>query len=233
MTSPASAPFEPPWKLTGESIVAWTRVPRAARRRLGSALPRGVRMLPGFPAAVVGVAYQDSPVGPYHEFSIGVVARIGLRPGLCVVTQVVDLAAARMVYREHWGLPTELGRFLWSRDGDERSMRWEERGVVLRGKPVALRVPLVVPMRSVQRRSDGPVVLPRRLWGLMRVARATIEVADPLNEQEADLSWTVGDHPGAMFSAMRVVAGRARHPIGAMSTLRAPAISGGAAEPAL
>lgn len=227
------APFDPPWRMRGESILAWARLPRDVRRDLAASLPRGVRMLPALPAAVIAVAYQDSPVGPFHEFAIGVVARIGLRPGLSVVLQVVDAPEARKVFRQHWGLPTELGTFLWSRDGDERTMRWEERGIVLRGTPIGLRVPMAVPMRSVQRRSDGPVVLPRRLGCLMRLARTTLDVAAPLNDQEVDLSWLHGPHPGAMLNHMRMVAGLARHPTGALSSLRAPAVPGTSAEPAL
>lgn len=190
-------------------------------------------MLPALPAAVIAVAYQDSPVGPFHEFAVGVLARIGLRPGLSVVLQVVDAPEARKAFRQHWGLPTELGTFLWSRDGEERTMRWEERGIVLRGTPVGFRIPMALPMRSVQRRSDGPVVLPRRLGCLMRLARTTVDVAPPLNDQEVDLAWLNGPHPGAMLNHMRMVAGLARHPAGALSSLRAPAVAGTSAEPAL
>ena len=225
--------FEPPWRMRGETILAWARMKRTTRRSLSRSLPQGVRMLPGLPAVVVGVAYQDSPVGPYHELAIGVFGRIGLRPGLSAVLQVVDAPEARKVYRQHWGLPTDLGTFLWSRDDDERTMRWEERGVVLRGVPVGFRIPMGVPMRSVQRRSDGPVVLPRRLWCLMRLARTTVEVAEPLNEQEIDLDWLAGPHPGAMLNHMRIVAGLARHPTGALSSLRAPLVPRTSAEPAL
>jgi hypothetical protein len=231
--SMSAGSFDPPWRMRGESILAWARMRKSDRRQLVSMLPRGVKVLPLLPAAVVGVAYQDSPVGPYHEFAIGVFGRIGLRPGLCVVLQVVDAPEARKVYRQEWGLPTDLGTFLWSRDGDERSMRWEERGIMLRGEPVGFRIPIGLPMRSVQRRSDGPVVLPRRLWCLMRLSRATIEVAEPLSEQEVELGWLAGRHPGALLNHMRMVAGLARHPTGALSSLRAPSTARPSAEPAL
>ncbi|HEX7167482.1 MAG TPA: acetoacetate decarboxylase family protein [Acidimicrobiales bacterium] len=219
----------PPWRLVGEAILAFARVPRGERRRLTRLLPGGVRPLPLLPAVVVGVAYQDSPVGPYHELSIGLPGRIGLRPGMCVVLQVVDSPEARMAYRRLWGLPTDLGRFLWSRDGDERSMRWEERGVVVRGAPFGVRFPIGLPLRSLQRRADGPVVLPRRLWSLARGARVTIEVADPLSTHEADIGWLAGSHPGGVLSSMRVVASMARHPAGMLSSLRAPHPVAGAA----
>ena len=219
--------------MLGEAILAWVRVDRKARQSLSQSLPAGVKMLPLAPAAVIGVAYQDSPVGAYHELAIGVVARIGLRPGLAVVLQVVDAPQARMVYRQHWGLPTDLGTFLWSRDGDERTMRWEERGVVLRGSPVGMRLPIALPMRSVQRRADGPIVLPRRMWGLLRFAKSTIEVAEALSTAEAELAWLAGPHPGALLSGMRIAAGIARHPAGALSTLRAPLVPAPGAEPAL
>ena len=214
-------------------MVGVVRVKRSTRRQFAGLVPAGVRPLPASPVLVVGAAYQDSPIGPYNELAVGVVGRIGLRPGLTVLHQVVDAPEARVVYRQHWGLPTQLGTFLWSRDGDERSMRWEERGLVVRSTPVGMRLPVALPLRAVQRRTDGPVVLPRRMYALMRYARIGIEVADPLNAQETDLSWLAGAHRGVMINGMRIVAGRARHPIGALSSLRAPLVPGRAAEPAL
>ena len=74
----------------------------------------------------------------------------------------------------------------------------------------------------MQRRSDGPVVLPRRLWALARAAKVTIDVADPLSVREADVGWLAGSHRGLVLSAARVVASMARHPAGMLSSLRAP-----------
>lgn len=230
-TSP-SPPAEPPWRMRGESVAAFVRPPAATRRELAASLPSGVRMLPAAPAVLVGVAYQDSPVGPFHELSLGVVGRIGPRLGLCVMLQVVDSADARRVYREHWGLPTVQGTFLWSHDAAERSVRWEERGVVVRTTPRGPRLPMGVPTRSVQRRADGPVVLPRRMWCLVQAARSSVEVAEAMSSEEVDLTWLEGAHAGVMISHLRTVASVARHPTGLFSTLRAPA-AGAAAEPAM
>lgn len=216
---------EPPWRLLGEAVVCWLRVPADERRRLRASLPPGVRALPLMPAVVIGAAYQDSPVGEFHELSVAIVGRIGLRPGMHVVRQVVDSAEARRVFRSRWGLPTDLGTFLWSRDGDGRAIRWNERGVIVRAERGRLRIPMVVLLRSVQRRSDGPVVLPRRLAALARTARVTVEVAQPLSDQEIDVSWLAGRHFGVVLHGMRVVASEARQPAGALSSLRAPTLA--------
>lgn len=216
---------EAPWRLLGEAIVCSARVPRSVRRSLRSSLPAGVRLLPGLPAVVIGAAYQTSPVGEFHELTIALPGRIGLRPGLHAVIQVVDSADARRAFRSLWGLPTDLGTFLWSRDGDERAVRWQERGVVARASSTRLRLPVVAVLRSVQRRHDGPVVLPRRMFALARPARVTIEVAEPMSGQEVDLAWLEGRHPGVVLHGMRMVAGAARHPAGALSSLRAPSLA--------
>ena len=91
-------PPSAPWKLVGECVLAW--VPSSAVRPWRTLLPEGVRSLPG-PAALVGVSYQDSPVGPYLELSLALPARLGLRPGLSVVFQVVSAPPARVAYRSN------------------------------------------------------------------------------------------------------------------------------------
>jgi hypothetical protein len=203
-------------------------------------LPQGVRALPG-PAALVAVAYTDSPIGAYVELSLGVPARIGLRPGLCVVFQVVSVPVARFAYRSNWGLPANLGVMTWSDDGPERVVRCEEPGIELRGTPVGPALPAIVPVRSVQRRSDGPVVLPRRFVALARWARTTVAVAEnaslprlgpaglapsgPGSLPAFDLTTIAGDHAGVVLAGARVVARPARHPAGLWSSLRAPLIA--------
>lgn len=174
--------------------------------------------MPG-PAALAAVRYTDSPVGPYLELSLGVPARLGLRPGLCVVLQVVSEPNARLGYRQNWGLPASTGRLSWFADGDQRVLRCEEPGIELRGIPVGPAVPAIVPVRSVQRRADGPVVLPRSFLALTRLARVVVSVDDG-----ADGPWAAvaGPHPGAVMAGVRIVARPARHPTGFLSSLRAP-----------
>lgn len=218
---------EPPWLLRGEGILAWVRVPGGA----GPSLPSGLISVPG-PAAVAAMSYDDSPVGPYRELSVAVPARLGLRPGLCTVAMVVTSAEARLECWRSWGLPAELGALRWSVDGDDREMSWEERGLVLRGQPWGPRLATVVPLRWVQWRPGGPVVLPRRLRARMRAARCTVDVSG-----DDVLAWLEGCHHGVALQGARIVAGVARRPAGLLSSVpwrervrsRAPEPAGGTA----
>ena len=198
--------------MRGEILLAWARWPDGRADRL----PEGIAPLPG-PVTVAAVRYSDSPVGPYLELSVGEPARIGLRPGLCVTSSVVSDPAAKVGWRLNWGMPAGLGRLSWSSDGDERELVWEDRGVVVRARPVGPPIPVLVPMRSVQRRGDGPVLVPRRLAGLMRFARVSVKA--PGDDALAPLA---GDHRGAIVSAARLRLRPARRPSGLLSSLRAP-----------
>ena len=210
-----------------------------------SLLPEGVRLLPG-PAAVVAMSYASSPVGPFCELSIAVPARLGLRPGLCVVWQLVSSADARLAHRSSWGTPASLGSsMVWEVDGPVRALRCASLGVTVRGEPFGPSFPAVVPVRSVQRRADGPVVVPRRLAGLVRLARCDVsfsgdsaggdsagggavesvagEAAVSVDGETAALwSALAGSHRGAVMAGLRVLARPARHPAGLWSSLRAP-----------
>lgn len=219
-------PPSAPWRLVGECVLAWVRAPRELR----ALLPAGVGVLPGR-AALVGVSYQDSPVGPYLELSLALPARLGLRPGLCVVFQVVSLPAARTAYRSNWGLPATVGPLSWWADGHERVLRCDEPGIEVRGHPVGPAFPALVPVRSVQRRADGPVVLPRRFLSLVRLARTTVTVADDADGHAGiGFHGLAGTHPGTVLAGARILARPARHPFGLWSSLRAPLV---APEPAL
>ena len=218
------------WRLIGESVVCFVRVPRGA----ALALPAGVRRVPLLPAVVVGVRYESSPVGRYCELSVAVVARVGLRVGLCVVNSVVSSVEARSVYRSEWGLPTELGTLVWSggSGGGGSALAWEERGFVLRssGGGGRWRVPVALPARSLQRLPDGRrVVVPRRLWGFLRLSRVDVSVSASAAESAVPLAWLAGSHRGAVFSGLRVVASPARVPGGLLSSLRVRAAEPGLA----
>jgi hypothetical protein len=202
---------DPPWLLRGECILAWV-----AQGRRRQALPPGLVALPGR-AALVGVHYDDSPFGPYDELSLAVPARLGLRPGLCVVAMAVTSPDARRACRTNLGLPAELGSLRWSAHGVDRSMAWDERGVLLRGVPWGPSVPAMVPVRSVQRGSDGPVIVPRRFSARMRLAACHAEV--PADDA---LAWVTGRHPGAVMAGMRIAAHPARRPAGLLSSIARP-----------
>lgn len=213
--------------MVGECVLGWVRgVPSG----VGALLPRGIRRLPG-PAAVVAVSYASSPVGPFLELSVALPARLGLRPGLCVVFQLVSVADARLAYRSNWGTPASAlapGSMAWVAEGAGRELRCASLGLVVRGEPVGVSFPAVVPVRSVQRRADGPVVVPRRFVALVRLARTTIEwspsggSAGHGDDVDSLLSSLVGSHPGAVMSGVRILARPARHPAGLWSSLRAP-----------
>lgn len=200
-----------PWVLSGESIVGLARCPHT----LGP-MPPGVRRVPG-PVLIVAARYSGSPVGPYIELAIGEPARLGARLGWCMSTMVVDSPESRTAGRTNWGFPTEVGSLAWDGEGRTRELRWAERGVVIRGEPSRFRLPVLVPVRALQHRSDGPVVVPGRLRGLARVARVTIEAPD--GDPLAPLA---GRHPGCTVDSMRFIVRPARHPFGLTSSLRAP-----------
>lgn len=201
-----------PWTLAGESIVCLARGADAV------ALPPGLRRVPG-PTLLAAVRYTGSPVGPYLELAVGRPARLGSRVGWCITTMVVDSPASRIGGRASWGFPKELGTLSWMRvaAGEERVLRWDEREVEVRGVPTRFRIPALVPLRALQRRTDGPVVVPGRLRGLARLAKVTVSVPpdDPLGALG-------GDHLGVVVDSLRFVVKPARHPFGLTSSLRAP-----------
>jgi hypothetical protein len=199
-----------PWKLLGDCVVGLARRPR------GGALPEGLRPLVG-PAVVIAARYQESPVGPYSEMFVAEPAHVGLRPGLCVTTAVVDSPDARVGGRVNWGFPKELGTLLWDRDGDERQLKWVERGVAVRGRRSGPTMPVLIPMRNLQRRSDAPVVVPATVRGRGHMARIEVEVGD--NDPLACLA---GSHRGMVVDGLHFTLDPARLPAGLTSTLRAP-----------
>lgn len=219
-----SAPHAP-WHQAGAAVVALVR---------GGApdLPAGITALPG-PTVVMGVRYDASPVGPYVELSVAHPALVGLRPGLCVTSMAVNSALARTGLRANWGLPAEVGAVRWVDEPDGGAGRvaveWPEAGIVVRGVRRGRGwwgLPLTLPWRGVQRRTDGPVVVPRRLTGLIRRARTEID----LDAAEGPFEWLAGEHRGFILSGLRFVVRPARHPAGLLKSLRAPLV---APEPAL
>ncbi len=207
---PSDAPHAP-WALAGECVLAFV-----ADGSGGRELPEGLHPLPG-PGLAVAARYDDSPVGPYVELAVGDPARLGMRPGVCITTMVVDSPQSRMGGRLNWGFPKELGTLHWSSDGEERALRWDERDITLRAVPTGPAVPLVLPLVALQRRSDGPVVVRGRVRGLARVARVELSVPpdDPL-------AASAGTGRGTLVAGLRMVVNPARRPKGLTATFRAP-----------
>ena len=200
-----------PWALTGESIVTLARCSPAP-----SELPQGLASVAG-PILIVANRYTDSPVGPYLELAVGRPARLGLRPGWCFTTMVVDRSEARLGGRLNWGFPKELGRLVWAQDGDERELRWLDRDICVRGVPSRFVLPFLLPMRSLQRRGDGPVVVPSRVRGRGRPASVTVYAP-----QDDPMAPAAGTHLGVHIAGLRLVVRPARQPVGRASTLLAP-----------
>lgn len=168
--------------------------------------------MPG-PALLLAASYAVSPIGPFTEFAVAEPARLGLRPGLCLTTSVVAASECRVDYRLNWGVPAEVGTLLWEVDVLQHGVRrltWLERGIVMAGRPSAIRVPGWVPVRGVQRRSDGAVLVPRRVRGWLGLS--LVEVRVPSDDE--GLSWAAGPHFGAVVTGMRMVVDPARHPSG-------------------
>jgi hypothetical protein len=183
---------------------------------VGARMPVGVAPLPG-PVIVIALRYTDSPVGPFTELAVAEPARIGLRLGFCITISVVSAPPARVGGRLGWGFPRELGCLTWTVDGRDRVLRWEERGIEVRGRAGPGVLPVLVPLRSMQRRADGPVLVPGRVRALAHPCHVEL-VVPPAD----DLGGLVGSHPGLVLHGLRLLLRPARRPAGVLSTLRAP-----------
>lgn len=189
-----------PWDLAGACVVALVCRPAAADR-----LPEGLEPL-GRWLVVVAACYSGSTVGPYLELAVGRPARLGRHPGLCVTTMVVSSAESRDGGRDNWGFPKTVGALGWSEGDGRPSLRWDDHDVVVapRGRSGA-GVPVAAPLRALQRRADGLVVVPATVRGRARPAR--VGITAPTGTPLADLD---GDHPGLVVSRLRLTVGAAR-----------------------
>ncbi|MGH9264978.1 MAG: acetoacetate decarboxylase family protein [Acidimicrobiales bacterium] len=200
-----------PWVLGGESLLAMVSPSRPP-----GDLPEGLRRLPG-PCPITAGRYDDSPVGPYREFAVGQPARLGGRLGVAITTMVVTSVDSRLGGRVNWGFPKELGTLVWLDEGEDRVLRWEERDIVMRASPMGPPLPVLLPLRALQRRADGLVSVRGHARGRGHVARVEITVPD-----DDPLAGLAGRHRGLMIAGMRLVVNPARRPVGLTATLRAP-----------
>ena len=200
-----------PWVLGGESLLALA----TAKPPLAD-LPEGLGRLPG-PCSITAARYDDSPVGPYRELAVAQPAHLGARVGLCVTTMAVTSVDSRLGGRVNWGFPKELGTLVWLDEGDDRVLRWEERNIVVRASPFGPPLPVLLPLRALQRRADGLVSVRGHARGRGRVAHVEVDV--PADDPLAGLA---GRHKGLMVAGLRLVVNPARRPVGLTATLRAP-----------
>lgn len=201
------------WALLGEGIVA------LARQRPESLhpLPPGLHRIPG-PIAILAERFIDSPVGPFLSLSVGEPVRLGLRPGYFFGTTVLNSPNARRVGRQYWGFPHELGTLHWNTRNGCRKLEWEDRGIDVTAEVKGRPLPVLLPLRSVQQRSDGPVIVPTRLRSLVRRSRVELTVADSTDP----LASIAGRHMGFVLSGMVIHRNAARRAFGWFATLRAP-----------
>ena len=205
-----SVPFAP-WIMRGESIVG-----TASLRGKRSSLPNGLVAMPG-PALVLATRFTESPVGPYLRLAIAEPARLGMRPGWTLTAVVVDNVHARVGEKLNWGIPAEVGTLRWLQHDEERELSWEGRDVSVRVVPRGPRMPIMVPLRSLQERDDGPVVVPGRIGGMARFGPVTV-TADPGD----DLAFAAGRHGGFLVTGLQQIMREARQPVGLRATLLAP-----------
>lgn len=199
------------WVLRGEAFVGLSRRPR----RLFP-LPTGLQRAPG-PALIVAESFDESPVGPYKCIRIGEPARLGARPGFYFGLAVLDSQEARRVGRQYWGYPYELGHIGWSNAGAMRRCTWDERGIELMAPLTKMRLPLIGTVKGVQRRLDGPVVVPSFVRAVARPTR--LEIACNADDPLAVIA---GEHRGLVLDGLAVRRNPARRAQGVFSTLRAP-----------
>ena len=209
-----------PWSLSGEVVVAFVPRPTGGD---AAVLPAGLQPLPG-PAVVWAGHWGQTPVGPFTELAVAVPARLGLRPGLCITMSVVNNADARLAGRVGWGMPRQLGSLRWLAVGPQRTLTWSERDIQVGAEVRPGAGPFTKALRGLQRRRDGPVVVPARLSGWIRRARVTIDV--PPGD---GLGTLAGSRRGWIISGRTLVLEPSRRPSGLLRTLLAPAAPTGTA----
>ncbi len=201
-----------PWSLSGEVVVALVRRPVGDAARL----PEGLRPMPG-PALLWAGHWAQTPVGPFSELGLAIPARLGLRPGFCVTVSTVTAPEARIAGRLSWGVPRDLGALRWVALGQTRSLWWEERDIHVHAELRRTRSPFALTIRGIQRRADGPVLVPTKASGWLR--RARIRVSAPADDPLAELA---GERRGWLLAGRQVVLSPARHPSGLLGSLLAP-----------
>jgi Acetoacetate decarboxylase (ADC) len=92
------------------------------------------------PCLLYPARYESSPVGPYREWLIAPVTRIGLRIGGCISHIGVDHEHSLRAGRAIWALPKQMSSFAWS-EGCV-SMRSDAARLRLESRPGAHSVPM-------------------------------------------------------------------------------------------
>lgn len=144
------------------------------------------------------------------EIVVSEPVRLGVHFATCATLMVVNSVGSCEAGRAYWGFPKEMGTLSWSRQGEDVSLRWEERAFVVGGSPMGPSFPALVPFRSLQTRDDGVVRFGGLATGRGRLCSVEVHVdsGDPL-------AGVTGRHPGIYLAPGRVRMDAARR-------LRAP-----------
>ena len=202
------APEGVTWTGTGECLVGLARCPGG----IGTP-PSPLRPISGL-VLIVAARYATSPVGPYLELVVSEPVRLGARIGTCATVMVVNSVGSLEAGRANWGFPKEMGTLSWSVEGKDVSLHWEERALVVRGRPIGNNFPALVPFRSLQVREDRPVRFGGFAKGRGRFCRVEVD-ADPGDP----LMCLAGRHRGIHLTAGTVRMNAAR-PIQPPATAR-------------
>ena len=108
-TSCPEAP--PPWDLRGQAIVLPLLRLQSGRLLIG---------------AQAWVRYDSSPVGPYDEYAVAVLRRVGAKSGPHVVEMAVTSPTSMRCGRANWGYPKTLRALKYLRRG--LGVRFEDEG---------------------------------------------------------------------------------------------------------
>jgi hypothetical protein len=201
-----------PWQLDGEAVIVLTKCP-AFRPPLPHALQRL-----GTVVVVAAARWRETPVGPYIELAVAVPARLGLRFGWCIVTMAATSADARVAGVINWGFPRVLASLGWGpTPGGGIDIAWLERDLRMRAVLGRRSLPVLLPLRALQHRSDGQVIVPARARGWARPARVTLKV--PADDPLAPLA---GRHRGVHVGGLQLNVRPAHHAVGVRATLLAP-----------
>jgi hypothetical protein len=196
----------PPWSMEGETVVAFM-----GGGSVTGPLPPGLHALPG-PGVLVAERHADSPAGPFLTMVLGRPARVGTHVGLCFTSAGVSRSESRSAGRLHWGFPGEPATIDWREDGDDIVVGWQERDILVRAHFPGRALPLSIPFRAIQVKSEGPAIVPGRLSGRFRRGRADV-TGDGL----------AGRRRALHVAGMRLVLQPARFPSRRLARLRAPA----------
>lgn len=131
----------PPWNLTGSAALLLSKS-----------------------GGVALVHYETSPVGPYDEFSCGILTRRGPR----VVEMLVTSDASRRGGRENWGFPKELGALSWQKRGAH--IKFRNGGEIFRFRAWGPRFPVRLRFFCVQTLRNQDVRVPFLIIGKVRLA---------------------------------------------------------------